>query len=975
MLVRASVVRDRTAAALRADGTPMRFHTEMKVALTFVREEGEWKIVREGGAADALADALIAEPSAAERDKLIAGEPDLAGPALVAALSRQADALAQKRAYGAAQKIYELALDLAVRFGQPRLQAELLQNIANAMYYQRDFPGALAAYQRRLTIERAAANDEGIANALLGIGTIQYSQFDYSDALVSYREALAIHERLGDILGTATTLVSTGNILYVQGDFAGAVSDYGRSRTLFQKGMDGRGETRALEGLGRSFAAQGDFAGALVAYSAVLDDARSRNDRSLEGTALLNLGDVHSRIGNVETARGMFDQSRARFESLGDLPNVGRAWQAIARSDLVASRFSDAEQEYSRSQTACASANDAECAARGVVGVAFAQAAQEHFEPAIGSYRKAVAAFTALGKREEAARAELGLSQALAGTRDYKAARVAAVHARDEGAVLQRDDVVWRAMVAEARALRWISDSGQALTTAAAAAAVVDRMARAALDRPNEPLPADTAGAYALLAVLQAEAGDAAAAFATIERRRVHALRGALATNERDIARGMTAVERAQERQLASEVVTLHTQVEQVKALPKPDPPRLARLQQALDSAVEKRRAARLEIATRIPDLALWRGLVPPVTVSDASQIVRSDGDIFVEFVIDDEDLLAAVLSRGADGPECRVYVAPIPRGTLALRIARALEAESVRNTDEWRLRAADLVNAIPAAAWAAIAAAPRVEIVPDDVLWRVPFEALPVAAGFLVDRTTVTYAGSATSLVRAPVASAPQREHLLIVASPDLPAATRDRVKVTAPGWTLPDATGAGPEVRAIQSVFDEAGVTTLSGPAATEASLRGQAAEASMLHIAAPFRMNPASPLFSPVLLAGEPGAVEPPTDHDGVLDMREVMNLDIHARLAMLSDGGSASRRDAAPAAEVVRWAWRAAGVPTVVLSRWATEPSDAGPLLKEFYTRSKDGDPPGAALAEASRVIRRRADARAPYYWASWMVIGR
>jgi CHAT domain-containing protein len=102
---------------------------------------------------------------------------------------------------------------------------------------------------------------------------------------------------------------------------------------------------------------------------------------------------------------------------------------------------------------------------------------------------------------------------------------------------------------------------------------------------------------------------------------------------------------------------------------------------------------------------------------------------------------------------------------------------------------------------------------------------------------------------------------------------------------------------------------------------------------------------------------------------------MNLDMHARLATLSDGGSASRRDAAPAAEVVRWAWRAAGVPSVLLSRWATEPPEAARVLKELYTGLNNGDTPDTALANAGRTLRRRADSRAPYYWAGWMVIGR
>ena len=41
----------------------------------------------------------------------------------------------------------------------------MLQNIGNAMYYQRSFAGAMRAYEQGLALQRAAANDEGIANA------------------------------------------------------------------------------------------------------------------------------------------------------------------------------------------------------------------------------------------------------------------------------------------------------------------------------------------------------------------------------------------------------------------------------------------------------------------------------------------------------------------------------------------------------------------------------------------------------------------------------------------------------------------------------------------------------------------------------------------------------------------------------------------------------------------------------------------
>jgi CHAT domain-containing protein len=115
--------------------------------------------------------------------------------------------------------------------------------------------------------------------------------------------------------------------------------------------------------------------------------------------------------------------------------------------------------------------------------------------------------------------------------------------------------------------------------------------------------------------------------------------------------------------------------------------------------------------------------------------------------------------------------------------------------------------------------------------------------------------------------------------------------------------------------------------------------------------------------------------PADNNGVLEMREVMNLDLHARVAVLSDGASAAMRDAAPSADTVRWAWRAAGIPSIVLSRWSVDDAASGAMLKEMYVRLKDGVTPDAALQGARTAVRAGEETRAPYFWAGWMLVGR
>ncbi len=234
--VRVSVTRARTSSAnTNPDGSRRIFSTRIQVALTLVKEGDAWRLTKEGSPTDAMADALVDENDAGRRAAMLAADPDLVNARLLEALTRRADSLAQTSRNKAAQEIFLRALEIARAMGDRKAEGRMLQNVATALYFQRDFERALETYEQRLVIEREIANEEGIAAALLGIATIRYSTQEYSAALTMYREALAIQERLDDELLVSTTLLSTGNVLYLQGDYEGAIADYKRSESLKRK--------------------------------------------------------------------------------------------------------------------------------------------------------------------------------------------------------------------------------------------------------------------------------------------------------------------------------------------------------------------------------------------------------------------------------------------------------------------------------------------------------------------------------------------------------------------------------------------------------------------------------------------------------------------------------------------------------------------------------------------------------------------
>ena len=337
--VRVSATRERTERSRIPGGPPTTRRSTMVESLTYVREGDEWKLTREGPATDDLAVDLVEATSPEARERLYAADPGLINDSLVMSLNRIGSLAASRRQYAQAQVVYERMIEAARRIGNQRFEGEALQNLANALYFQRDFVRALDNYSARLTIARTTGDDAAMAAALGGIGTVHYARAEYSQALERFRLAAAIQEVLNDEAGLGTTLISTGNVRYLQGDYTAAVADYRRSREINKRIFNTASEAIALEGLGRTLMAQGDLAGALDAFAAVLAERQARNDILGQGNVLMSIGEAHFTLANVEIARARFDEGRRDFETAKDLANAGRAWQAIALTDLVAAKF------------------------------------------------------------------------------------------------------------------------------------------------------------------------------------------------------------------------------------------------------------------------------------------------------------------------------------------------------------------------------------------------------------------------------------------------------------------------------------------------------------------------------------------------------------------------------------------------------------------------------------------------------------
>src|SRR3954471_13068992 len=118
-----------------------------------------------------------------------------------------------------------------------------------------------------------------------------------------------------------------------------------------------------------------------------------------------------------------------------------------------------------------------------------------------------------------------------------------------------------------------------------------------------------------------------------------------------------------------------------------------------------------------------------------------------------------------------------------------------------WRQAIAPVLDAVPPDALDRLARAPHVFVVPDEFIWRVPFEALPIGDDYLGGRAAVTYLSSITARLRSVAAPAGPPNPLVAIGAPEIAPAMSTQLARTAPDWTTRSADDATRELTAISA------------------------------------------------------------------------------------------------------------------------------------------------------------------------------
>jgi CHAT domain-containing protein len=281
-----------------------------------------------------------------------------------------------------------------------------------------------------------------------------------------------------------------------------------------------------------------------------------------------------------------------------------------------------------------------------------------------------------------------------------------------------------------------------------------------------------------------------------------------------------------------------------------------------------------------------------------------------------------------------------------------------------------------------------RLVVIPDDVLFLLPFETLVLDVKgpcWLVENARISYAPSLSSLreiiQKQKSARGRRSMDLLALGSPEMGFDSASTETARASGVlaeifpSLPFQVGklrfSQAEVEGIASSFRPKKTTVLLGPKATEDALKSlPLSDYRILHFATHSLIDDANPARSSILLSLDQDPAE-----DGLFQMREVFETHLRADLVTLSG----CRTGLGPfirgeGIDNLSRAFFFAGASSVLMSLWAVDDEASSHLMGRAYAQLRSARSVEDALRIAQLEMIRSKETRHPYYWGGFVAMG-
>ncbi|HEX8073225.1 MAG TPA: CHAT domain-containing protein [Pyrinomonadaceae bacterium] len=768
----------------------------------------------------------------------------------------------------------------------------------------------------------------------------------------------------------------------------------------------------ALVGLGDVYSAQGDYLRAAHNYQQVMKLAETLDSKEGVAAVSVKVGNIHYQQGNYAQAMEHYQRSVKFYEELGSKVEIAYPLLNIGNAYFSLGDYAQALDCYQRSLKIYQQIFDKAGTAYLLNKIGAVYAAQGKPAEAVENYQRSLKLHEELGNQAMVAYALNNVGDVRYAQGNYDEAEALATRAAELARANSSPEILWQSLTSAGRARRALNQPERAGQAFSEAIAVIEQLRNRAVGSEQDRqlfFEGRTAPYHAMLDLLLAQ-NRRAESFAYAERAKGRVLLDVLDRGRANITGAMNADERIRERRLNEAVVALNSQLARETLRPQPDAPRVAGLEAQLKNARLAYEAFQTQIYAAHPELKIQRGQVEPLTLDGVAPLLPDTKTALLEFAVTPERVYLFVITKGVETAggkgkdvEMKVYPLDIKAGELT-KLTVKFRTRLADNSLDFREPARQLYDLLLRPAEAQIAGKTTLCIVPDGVLWELPFQALqPAANRYLLEDHALFYAPSLSVLRAMKRRAPPAIAAAAAAARANAPGAPTIKIKASLPPTSrallafgnpalsqvavaqasslnrdgnlgpLPEAER---EVKSLIQFYDPAESEILTGREAREETFKAEAGRYRVLHFATHGTLDDYNPMYSHLMLASESA------DEDGFLEAREIINLNLRADLVVLSACQTARGRAAAGEGLIgMSWAFFVAGTSTTVASQWKVDSASTTLLMANFHRLLAAQAPSGTvrvskaqALREAALKVLANPKYRHPFYWAGFVTVG-
>ena len=945
-------------------GKPFTGSGRISRTFRFVKEDGQFKLWQYEVSGEKLALDMLSAKTESERMALLEAERELQTPELLRVLWKQMEGSLKRNELSQALVALRLSQHIAEKIGEKAPYANAL-NYEAVIYFQRgELPRALELFEKHVALEITARDPAMTARTLHNIATIKRLQGDYPKSLEYLLRALPLAEQAPDKRILGGVLNSVGLVHREQGNYARALAHFERGLAVSEAAGDKATMNLLLNNIGIIHGAQGNHAQALQYFERTLKLGQTLGDKSMIAFALNNIGTSHYSLRDLTKALDYYRQSLALREELNDKRNAALTMNNIGLMHRELGDHTRALEYYKQSLAIREKLEDQAGIAFSLNNIGMMHYLQGDFRQALELSTRMIEIANRLASPEHIWRGHELAGRAYAGLKQFDAAEKAFKNSIDTIEKMRH-----QVGGGELAKQRFFEDKLWPYVN------MVDLSFT--LNQPEQALTyAELAKARALLDVLR--------------------------NGKVQINKALSPEEQEMERASNAELMALNTQIHDESQRLKPNRERIAELEPRRENARMAHEALLTSLYNKHPELKVQRGEAAPITAAEAASLLPDAETAFLEFVVAQEKSYLIVLTRDrkrSTGPlEIMLYPLSVNSKQLTERVGKFRRMLAERDFS-YQESARQLYDALLKPAEQQLRGRKTLCVIPDRALWELPFQALQPRTGVhLIEDFTLFYApslsvmrevmknrvsaratgvGVGTQKISHVSPSSRSSRTLLALGNPQLKRAVIEGTEArefTDDAGPLPE---AEKEVKVLAGLYGAANSRVLVGADAREERVKSEAPKYEILHFATHGLLDDRNPMFSYLTLAQASGDLK----EDGLLEAREIINMDLRADLAVLSACETA--RGWVGAGEGVigmTWSLFVAGVPTTVASQWKVDSASTTNLMIDFHRRltrrpnARGREKKAESLRQAALTLSRSERYRHPFYWAGFVMVG-